>query len=426
MGIAKSLWIEEQERGWSSIEDAFVCEECVFDYALKELVRDNVQSPECTYCGRTSTGDPIAADMNCLMEVVYAGICTEWGDPNSEGVIYESAEGGWQGEVIDSWTLLSMHLPFCGFVDGPVLEDLATSMADRQWCQRNFYRLLPQEELAFDWGRFRELVKYQSRFFFLKEPGLPDEERAPHEILDVLGHFIRDFDLVRTLGPGTVLFRARRHGKNEHPTTIADLGPPPRRKAFAANRMSPAGITMFYGAFEAATARAEVCSDVTDSRPKVTVAPFALTKAMQVVDLSAAPSVPSLFDPKRADERVPAVFLREFMKDFTAPVEKDGCEHIDYVPTQIVTEYLRRVFRDRHNSEIQGVVYPSSVADGNSCVLFLEEVPTDGLAYLRPNSAEKWLNLDSAHLQTTRAIRPRSQVQSKRTGGTKLRPRRVR
>jgi hypothetical protein len=103
MGGAKAVWMEEQERGWTSFRDKFACADCFEDDAIKALIHGNAESDECSYCGRASKSGPIAADMNCVMEDIFFGICQEWGDPNSEGVPYESAEGGWQGEVIDSW-----------------------------------------------------------------------------------------------------------------------------------------------------------------------------------------------------------------------------------------------------------------------------------------------------------------------------------
>jgi hypothetical protein len=62
---------------------------------------------------------------------------------------------------------------------------------------------------------------------------------------------------------------------------------------------------------------------------------------------------------------------------------------------------MRRILRDKDNAEISGVVYPSAVANGNSCVLFIEEVATGEFAALHPNSAEKWLNLNTAGITTS-------------------------
>jgi hypothetical protein len=39
MGGVKNEWIEAKERGWSEIDDKYVCEECVHDTYLKQQVR---------------------------------------------------------------------------------------------------------------------------------------------------------------------------------------------------------------------------------------------------------------------------------------------------------------------------------------------------------------------------------------------------
>ena len=59
-----------------------------------------------------------------------------------------------------------------------------------------------------------------------------------------------------------------------------------------------------------------------------------------------------------------------FIEDFRKPVEKDGREHINYVPTQIVTEYFRSVVKIGGGT-VDGVRYRSSRRkDGICCVLF--------------------------------------------------------
>jgi hypothetical protein len=47
---------------------------------------------------------------------------------------------------------------------------------------------------------------------------------------------------------------------------------------------------------------------------------------------------PSLFDEQRRHLRAGLSFLHDFAADLAKPIEKDGREHIEYVPTQIVTE----------------------------------------------------------------------------------------
>ena len=65
--------------------------------------------------------------------------------------------------------------------------------------------------------------------------------------------------------------------------------------------MSPAGIPMFYGAFEESTAFAE--TSTTSGGGGAAVARFATDRACKVVDLDQLPTVPSTLDDKRRGTR---------------------------------------------------------------------------------------------------------------------------
>ena len=46
MGLAKTAWMDAQERGWSA-PDTYVCADCVDEGYLKGLIPDNVSSKIC-------------------------------------------------------------------------------------------------------------------------------------------------------------------------------------------------------------------------------------------------------------------------------------------------------------------------------------------------------------------------------------------
>jgi hypothetical protein len=63
-------------------------------------------------------------------------------------------------------------------------------------------------------------------------------------------------------------------------------------------------------------------------------------------------------------------FLHSFVKSLAAKVVPGKREHIDYVPTQVVTEWFRTAFRHA-KSPIDGILYMSAQrAGGKSVVLF--------------------------------------------------------
>src|SRR5688572_9060324 len=91
----------------------------------------------------------------------------------------------------------------------------------------------------------------------------------------------------------------------------------------------------------------------------LTGAAWQSARPLQVLDLSELPPVPSIFAASR-EWRGVLLFLREFVKSISAPVVHDGREHIEYVPTQILTDYFRRKVTALDGSALDGIVYPSA------------------------------------------------------------------
>src|SRR4051812_12747904 len=96
--------MRRSDLGLNSSSADFVCARCVKDYALAEVVRNNLASEQCDFCGRTSKR-MIAAAVDDVTEHIAECINREYSDPVDE-LPYESADGGYQGDVVDSWDLL--------------------------------------------------------------------------------------------------------------------------------------------------------------------------------------------------------------------------------------------------------------------------------------------------------------------------------
>ena len=136
------------------------------------------------------------------------------------------------------------------------------------------------------------------------------------------------------------------------------LGTAPREYAKQSNRMSPAGIPMFYGAADVDTAITEVTVHSNPEHDHVTVGRFSLTRDISVIDFTKLPVVPSLFDSRLGSFRREIAFMHEFVKTLGSPVSTND-EAIEYVPTQVLTEFFLRVFRSTNGREISGIIYPS-------------------------------------------------------------------
>ena len=159
-------------------------------------------------------------------------------------------------------------------------------------------------------------------------------------MLTKIGQLVVDSGLVRELSTGTSLYRVRPHPADIAYTTADELGTPPREAAFS-NRMSPAGIPHFYGAFEPETAIAEVWPQPSAGKEAATVARFSNSAAFSVIDLAALPEIPSIFDDEQREVRAPLRFLHEFAGVISEPVtsERSDREVVAYVPTQILSRF---------------------------------------------------------------------------------------
>src|ERR1017187_1009969 len=185
-------------------------------------------------------------------------------------------------------------------------------------------------------------------------------------MLNAVGRIARRFRLIARLRKGTLVFRARRATRGASKWTGLELGPPNDELAKKSNRMSPAGIVMFYASDGPETAISEIGGLVS---PAV-VGTFSIDKNINILDLSCLPPEPSLFTQLSYEDMGSLQFLHEFCRDLSAKVDADGFEHVDYIPTQVVTEWFRTVFR--HNGRrIHGICYPSvQHPGGRSLVLF--------------------------------------------------------
>ncbi len=370
VGLAKAEWIEAQERGWSA-PDTHVCDSCVEDSHLKDLVRKMVSAYTCDYCGRHAA-QAIAAEASVVIEAVYDTVHTYYGEPTDAGVPYD---GGFIVPPIDIVDVLG-ELGFDGHpnflqavIDAEANGNDFVSAADGHWAG-----IHPHEVLSSAWHLFSEAIKHETRFHFANAPR--SGVASPYEIdvanvLPAIAARLRP--LMHALPVGIEVYRARvrKRGEKWQPTSD-QMGAPPKSKA-SAGRMNPAGIPYLYTAFDKTTAWREVGIMGRTSKTVFT-ATFALTRPLWVMDLTALPPVPSLFDVANKELREQALIVRAFVEAIAAPVTKDGQEHIDYVPSQVICEYLAQVFEPGEGGRLGGLIYPSSVQDGGkNLVVFPED-----------------------------------------------------
>lgn len=398
MGRAKAWLMEQEERGYYEAEGA-ICEACVTDPALKYWVSQNLSDPACRFCGEESE-DLIAASFDEFVGVVLTGVRFDWNHPDDEGIMYISAEGGYQASISDTWDVLG---DYDISEDSDVIDAIIEVVGSDGWVGRGYYAGDKSQRLEWGWDAFKDVVKHQTRYVFLT----PEEddhftEVPPSRMLTTIGATVVDelaeLNLVNEIPAETDLFRIR-IGADPYQTG-AEIGTPPAQFATQSNRMSPAGIPMFYGAFDVETARLETFDPEHHAGQILSIGTFRPTRNLRVLDLADLPDIPSVFEEDGHHRIHPLRFLHAFAGDIAKPIARDGREHIEYVPTQIVTEYFRRVFRDAEDQAIDGIVYQSSRAGGERAFVLFCENEQCFLAEEGPVFLERLLNMTAvAHEQ---------------------------
>ena len=365
MGGAKNQMMQEDEQGWS-FTDKSVCGRCVNEEALESILEEEADARfRCNFCG----GAP-AASLNVLLQAFANGLRNEYEDA-IDSAPWEGREGGFQVHPQwDTWELVD------DFAEVFVGEGLLTVVQDAMhlitWVENDW--ATRRRDVVFNeaWDRFCEAVKFKTRFVFwmlTEDNGRGAGEIPPAKILDQVGQLVARLSLIRVLPPGYPVWRAQAHNEPEIDHSASRLGTAPRKDALTANRMSPAGIPMFYGSTDLDTAISEVACH--SHKKNVTWGQFELTADLPVVDFTLLPPVPSMFDPDLGSLHRHIEFFHRFVDQLSGRVQP-RYEQIDYVPTQIVTEYLLRVHSNGESP--RGLIYKSYLADEECLVL---DIPND-------------------------------------------------
>ncbi|MGF1689663.1 HEPN-associated N-terminal domain-containing protein [Photobacterium kagoshimensis] len=360
MGHFSELMISRWETPQLSGLDKFICSECVIDSALQKLVNANLCSVSCCYCGEENEdGEVIAAPYDIVMTRIYDSIYKYYADAQDTDM--PRVEKEWLEEETNIYEIIGEFDP--GW-SGELCEDLCESSdpsqylvshVDNDWSIED-----PLSTLSCGWNSFKKQVLTKTRYLFLAEPedeflsGRPDYIPIA-SMLDALSNVCKSEQLLKVIPAGSTFYRVRVSSNAETTySTFSDIGVPPVGIA-SAGRMNPAGISYFYLASDRETAEKEVV----DTASYWSIGKFRSTVDIQVIDFVELPSIPSVFEPDKYDSKHHISFVYSFVEDLIAPVQKDGKEHVDYVPTQIVSEYFRYKFRNDSGENILGLRYPS-------------------------------------------------------------------
>ncbi len=223
----------------------------------------------------------------------------------------------------------------------------------------------PSDEPWQLWQHFVWSSKHQRRFLDADLKAMLDElfgDIMPFVQPAPDGLFSKPEEAVQspffTVNPGdelSVVFRGRLVKSAEEAEEFAqnagrELGPPPSSSA-TPGRMNAAGISVFYGAFSLEACVAEV-------RPRigglVAIGRFRMIRPLRLLDFTTFQKHflrESVFAPDHARRQGILHFLKQIGDIIASPVQPHE-ELTDYIPTQILGEYLRARY------DIDGLIYP--------------------------------------------------------------------
>jgi len=360
--------------------DRRCCINCFSDYAIRAFVADRDEVGRCDFCDSI---DVHTVEVPVVASFIDRGIAQKYEDA-AEQVAFESAEGGYQMDTLNVAEILLYEEEAVDERNVHHPERLANAI-DRAstYCTVPLVRQHPYGEASGAakhmsiWNQFCHRLKHTSRFTMFRsyakhaqaklgaEP--PAGDRNGEE--DELNRFWYDIDqfavevCVKPIAQDTPVYRARLAQSGQAFDHEGLTSPPPEMTRDS--RMSPRGISYFYGTFDPETAVAEV-------RPhlgaRIAVAEFRSSSHIYVLDLTEMPESKSIFDLdcyrfERDEFVVP--FLRELGHEISKPIGPQD-EAMAYLPTQAFCEFLQiKEFK----FPIQGLKYPSAMRTGGSCLV---------------------------------------------------------
>ena len=388
MGFAKRLMMEMQENGdcpSSELADKFVCT-CHFeDKYLNGIIRVHGRTGECSYCGKHS----IVCDMETLCEQILWKIGLYYKRLDDAGLYLADGFYDDNQEVIPGFKRIGEYvvpneLTNYGSVDElmdgldlvtdneELNNDIKSCFSTGQWISSDIYDEDKSIKYANQWDRFVNTVTHRGRFTFLATPEfrIIIQEKKGHsdDILSVLSDLIIEQGLVKTLAKGTKLYRTRKVDDVKAEYKFEDITSPPDIFALP-NRMSPAGISMFYASFDKNTAANEC---VGGGSVGLIVGTFETIRDLRVIDLTAIPEQSFWVENWQENQ-----FLHHFNENITKRVDPKDTNHLQYIPTQVFTEFLRYMFKDDKRQQVDGLIYGSSKTQEKNIVLFCNQAQSE-------------------------------------------------
>lgn len=354
-----------------------ICINCFKDKYVIDFIKTKNKIGKCDFCGESSI---YICSIDDLRKFIMKGINKKYEN------YYNSLEcpiGKEAREVFDSFTN-KLNLMTILTYEEDIFSDLLDENEKMELVKKIFENsdndpgeeIFIEKEWLYDieqilfhtWDEFKGFILHSNRFF---DFGNINRKRILayliNELLSVLPN------AKRIINKDKKFYRARKFDKIEDfenkEKYKKELGPPPYKVSLKKNnRMSPPGISYFYVADDIETCLKEIDASITE---KIIIGEFMLKKEIKILDLSnfeisdkQKKEYTNIFSKKYKHKYIDLInYFKSFAEDISKPINDDD-EIYEYIPTQVLTEFIRKV-------EFDGIKYKSSKnPKGNNYVLF--------------------------------------------------------
>lgn len=358
-----------------------ICTNCVYHNAFKRFVASTGMNSECSYCGKENICvEDEALDRFLLDKINEILIPTNELSDYQQAIIFEC--GSDEVSVFELGDFIEMYV---SIVNGTYLEGLLERLPNDTndngssvLYALNDGNLEDLNDFENHWGGFINSIQHKKRFFnksafsFCKDlfgTIIHEDKLLPSLVIDLpitqplyrarIGYSVADIELI---------------SKNP----ISQLGAVPANLA-SSQRMTPAGVSAFYAAFDRNTCISELRPIVGD---RVVSGEFRPIRALKLLDLNALKDI-QIDDDIFSDRWKVLSHAYAFFPEMTFKLTRPSSRHNqhDYLATQVIFEFLSTEF----GSQIDGIIYPSIQTNGDSynVALFPEHSQANnGTAYL--------------------------------------------
>lgn len=342
-----------------------ICIDCISDDTLVQLVAKKGKGVECSYCRKHFSG----LDMKTFALIVDPYL-RKFLAPGDMVPDFSSSSDDWGGEIQEGEDLEYIIQEEVG-IDYDPAKDLIEILqyldpADSRDGGEPFYSDdvayiradVEYKSYHYGWNAFTESVKHDRRYF--NDQGMRQLEALLGKSDNAKARQLQIFEI----GPGCAInkiYRARLPASKDELfkwfNDPHDHLCPPLSDEAKAGRMNAQGISVFYGALSEETAVAEVRPSVGSS---AVVGMFNVTRKLKLLNL---PLIDiyfsgSIFDHDYEDRAARARFLEDFHSIIAKPIQPSE-ELLEYIPTQIVAEYVsNKLYFD-------GILYGSAQVAGS-------------------------------------------------------------